>query len=301
MAGDYWIKFYTEVIDDPKMATMPDRFWRRFFELCLAAGKINKDGELPDLKQLSWLLRMQPEELQKDIDELISLDLLIQTNDGYLVKNFQKRQAKLTGNERVRMYRERRHHDQYSDESSNNEDETLSDDSVKLKVTEITDNRIDNRTEQKQNSAAPLNFSESRPAIETNYVQVWTQVTDQAGIPRGGSEKILAAIDILRPRFKSESELIGFLKPYYKHWLSKKTKDGRPFSKANGAWLYDWAVAGEPLPGDKKPRERPDPNCPICNGLGVLAYNTKDIHDPKFGNMKKCECVKVREEEYADV
>jgi len=26
--ADYWIKLYHEIIDDPKMATMPDRLWR---------------------------------------------------------------------------------------------------------------------------------------------------------------------------------------------------------------------------------------------------------------------------------
>ena len=33
MSSFYWIKLYHEVLDDPKMALLPDRLWRRTIEL----------------------------------------------------------------------------------------------------------------------------------------------------------------------------------------------------------------------------------------------------------------------------
>lgn len=30
--ANYWIKLYHEILDDPLMATMPDRLWRRTIE-----------------------------------------------------------------------------------------------------------------------------------------------------------------------------------------------------------------------------------------------------------------------------
>ena len=57
---DYWIKLYHEILDDPKMATLPDRLWRKVIEIFLIAGKLSPDksGQLPETNQIAWLLRM---------------------------------------------------------------------------------------------------------------------------------------------------------------------------------------------------------------------------------------------------
>ena len=39
MPSKYWIKLYHEVLDDPKMARLPDRLYRRCIEVFLLAGK----------------------------------------------------------------------------------------------------------------------------------------------------------------------------------------------------------------------------------------------------------------------
>lgn len=133
MAGNYWIKFYCEILDDPKMATLPDRLWRRFYELCLLAGKQNKDGEIPPANQIAWALRMDATDVQRDIDELITIGLVTVTDSGYVVTNFSKRQEKATNTERVARYREAKHKDEYY----GNENVTQ----MKRNVTQITDNR----------------------------------------------------------------------------------------------------------------------------------------------------------------
>lgn len=115
MAG-FWIKFYHEVLDDPKMATLPDRLWRRFYELCLIAGRADQNGEIPETKQIAWMLRMPADELQTDLDELVKLGLVKQTETGWFVTNFSKRQSKLDVNERVQRYRDDKKRNKYYQE-----------------------------------------------------------------------------------------------------------------------------------------------------------------------------------------
>lgn len=127
--ADYWIKWYHEIIDDPKMATLPDRLWRRFSELCLLGGKLcpDKSGKLPDTRQLAWLLRMTTDELQIDLDQLAATHLIEPIPNGWLIVNFEKRQRAATSTERVHQHRERKQRQQY------NGDETQ----LKRNVTQI--------------------------------------------------------------------------------------------------------------------------------------------------------------------
>jgi DnaD/phage-associated family protein len=138
MAGNYWIKLYVEVLDDPKMATLPDRLWRRFYELCLMAGRENKDGELPGHVQIAWALRMSADDLLNDIEALVRLGLITEIPNGYLVTQFAKRQKKMSNAEKTERYRESKKQDEYKSLYPVTEPVT----DVLLKVTQITDNRL---------------------------------------------------------------------------------------------------------------------------------------------------------------
>jgi len=113
--ADYWIKMYHEILDDPKMATMPDRLWRRTIEIFLLAGKLSKDksGLLPETSQLAWALRMSSDDLSMDLRQLESAGILERSGDGWLVANFEKRQGASSDAERKRQQREREQRDQY--------------------------------------------------------------------------------------------------------------------------------------------------------------------------------------------
>ena len=113
--ADYWIKVYHEIIDDPKMATMPDRLWRRTIEIFLLAGKLSKDksGQLPDTNQLAWLLRMSTDDLLMDLSQLASAGILKKNDSGWIVTNFEKRQSASSNTERVQQFRERQRKQQY--------------------------------------------------------------------------------------------------------------------------------------------------------------------------------------------
>lgn len=149
MAGNYWIKFYTEVLDDPKMAMLDDHTWRRFYELCLMAGRENKGGLLPTVAQMAWLMRIPADGLQTDVVTLIQLGLITVTDKGFVVTNFGKRQKTMSNAERQQRYRGQSHYDEYYGNEDSNEDVTERYEPALQNVTQITDNRIDNREDNR--------------------------------------------------------------------------------------------------------------------------------------------------------
>lgn len=116
---DYWIKLYIEILDDPKMATLPDRLWRRVIELFLCAGRLHKNGELPDTKQLAWLMRIPTDELDLDLKQIATTGIVEQTQGGWIIPKFAKRQAPVTDAERQRQHRDRMHQQQYYGDVTN--------------------------------------------------------------------------------------------------------------------------------------------------------------------------------------
>lgn len=288
MAGNYWIKFYIEILDDPKMATLPDRLWRRFYELCLIAGRSNKNGDIPGIKQTAWILRMDPAELAKDMEELLELGLITDTGDdgtGWNITNFSKRQSKLEPAEKMQRYRDERKREHYYNDGVTGP-VTLSNNSV----TQITETDTDKRREETDTGSAPQFFNTGW------HDQVFIQTTGISGIPRGDAPKVYEALDALRSKFTTEADMVAYLKPYFEAWTSKKTKDGRHFSKSNCAWLYDWALAGDTINAPKLDRvlevfhaPEHDPDCPLCHGKGKYMSE-------KSGRMVACDCVKVYEE-----
>lgn len=100
-----WIKLYSEILDDPKMGMMNDHLWRRTIELFLLAGKHGKGGLLPPLQAMCWTLHASKADLQIDLDQLIEMGIIENLPDDYKVKNFEKRQAPMSGTERSRKSR----------------------------------------------------------------------------------------------------------------------------------------------------------------------------------------------------
>lgn len=164
--GDYWIKLYIEMLDDPKIGTLPDGLCWRFVQCCLMAGRCNLSGNIPDTRQLAWAFRLNTNDLEHEMQQLAAAGLVERTVNGWIVKNFAKRQSKMTNAEKQKAYRERLHSNQYSDDSVT---EALP------KVTQITDNRIqitDNREQitEAENGASPFDIFQRE--LETRGVLV---------------------------------------------------------------------------------------------------------------------------------
>lgn len=116
--ADYWIKLYLEILDDSKMAVLPDRLWRRVIELFLLAGRYHQGGNLPETRQLAWVLRFSVDDLEMDIQQIASTGIIQKTVTGWFIPKFEKRQAASTTSERVNQFRKREQHKQYEDETN---------------------------------------------------------------------------------------------------------------------------------------------------------------------------------------
>jgi hypothetical protein len=114
-----WAKIYIEVLDDHKMGLLPDSLWRRVIELILLAKKLDKDGWLPGLMEMSWTLRMPAEKLEADLTELSKTGIVELKDGNWFLTNFAKRQAFEPVAERVRNYRKRNVTDQCNDGVTN--------------------------------------------------------------------------------------------------------------------------------------------------------------------------------------
>jgi DNA-binding transcriptional regulator YhcF (GntR family) len=135
--ADYWIKLYHEILDDPKMAILSDRIWRRVIELFLMAGRLQKGGELPDANQIAWMLRISPDALESDLEKIIDTGIIERKDTGFVVCKFSKRQAAVPAKERMEQMRNRQHKQQYY-----GDDIPIVTDSLR-NVTQITDTDTD--------------------------------------------------------------------------------------------------------------------------------------------------------------
>jgi DNA-binding transcriptional regulator YhcF (GntR family) len=141
--ANYWIKLYNEILDDPKMATLPDTLWRRVIELFLFAGKLYSDGILPDTKQIAWGLRMNENTLETELKQLVTTGIIEKTETGWFIPKFKQRQDPMTGKERTAQFRKKEQLEQYNGNVTE----------LKQNVTQITDNKLhktDNITDTKK-------------------------------------------------------------------------------------------------------------------------------------------------------
>jgi hypothetical protein len=102
-----WAKVYIEILDDHKMGLLPDSLWRRGIELILLAKKLDQDGWLPGLMEMSWTLRMPAEKLEADLAELSKTSIVELKDGNWFLTNFAKRQAAEPVDTRVRNFRKR--------------------------------------------------------------------------------------------------------------------------------------------------------------------------------------------------
>lgn len=149
MAGNYWIKLYDEILDDPKMGTLPDRLYRRVIELFLIAGRSNKGGEIPNAQSIAWLLRQPLAEIQQDLEHIAAVGIIQQTETGWLVTKFAERQSPIPDVERKRHQRARDKREEYY----GHEDVTQMSQNVR-QITD-TDTDTDTDTEPEPEAEAP--------------------------------------------------------------------------------------------------------------------------------------------------
>lgn len=84
--------------------------------------------------------------------------------------------------------------------------------------------------------ASPPPTYQFQDAVELSAFQ---EVTGMTTYPGKEIDRIVDAMNGLRLRYPTKPLLVTYLTPYFQEW----TKRG--YSKANTAWLVDWALSGE--------------------------------------------------------
>lgn len=213
--ADYWAKVYIEIIDDPKMATMPDRLWRRTVELFLLGKKFNQGGHLPDTKQLAWVLRMTTDELDLDMKQISLTGIIRPEPTGWFIVNFEKRQAASSSTERSHQFRKRTQSNQYY-----NNDETQ----LQRNVAQINrEQRTDNREQSIEGAA--LSSGYIPPSQEE---RIYCAVTRYPTIPSGDIDSVLDRIAKIKvSKGCDDNELIVYLRPFFVEQEKRYPGDSR--------------------------------------------------------------------------
>lgn len=250
MASKYWIKLYHEILDDPKMGRLSDRSFRRTIQLFLLAGEFDDDGYLPDLNDIAWRLRCDPEELETEMIELQNLKILSKIDGRWFVTKFQDRQAPVSGAERVARYRERKRKDEYYE----TETERHSNEGVTKRYTDTDKIRIDEIRGETRKIPSISYPSNSAEAIEHPDLQLINSI---CGVWPGSLdwEAVIDSVNYLRVKYPEN--LIEQITPYWIAWSGRKTKNGKPYSTTNFTWLTEWAVLEQiPAKSGEKPAQK---------------------------------------------
>src|SRR3989337_441533 len=87
-----WIKLYVEILDDPKIGTLPVSLKWRFVELLLVAAESDENGILPPVTQLAWRLRIDKNELVESLHALNKIGVVCEQGEYWNVTHFKERQ-----------------------------------------------------------------------------------------------------------------------------------------------------------------------------------------------------------------
>jgi hypothetical protein len=242
MSANYWIKLYIEILNDSKMAVLPDRLWRRTVELFAAAGHYNDKGNLPDTQQLAWLFRMNTDDLELDLKQIATTGIIQRTTTGWLVTKFEERQAPVSGNERVKQFRQRQQKQQYYGDVTE----------LKRDVTQIQ-NRTDTDTDTEQRRGDTAAAISSFNAIDDHKAEIlYMKITGLTFIQRKDLADVTNGMLSIMDDYKGkDGALIEDGKAMYSKWCNTVSeKTGKPYSKLNPGWLGWWIEAINNVPAD---------------------------------------------------
>lgn len=84
-----YVEISPEILDNPNIALLDDRTWRRLIEMFLISRKTNDDGCIPDIETLAWHLRISENTMANDIRNLIESGMISEYDDeGYFINSY---------------------------------------------------------------------------------------------------------------------------------------------------------------------------------------------------------------------
>jgi len=87
-----WVKSYASILDNQKIARLPDYLWRCRHELELLARQYDNGGKLPSVEDIAWYLRIDESKLAERLYELSRDGEVAQDEQGWLIPDFDKEQ-----------------------------------------------------------------------------------------------------------------------------------------------------------------------------------------------------------------
>jgi DnaD/phage-associated family protein len=191
----HWIKLYHEILTDSKVGVLSDTLWRRMVELFLLAGIERRGGVLPPLQQMGWILHINHDQLQHELQCLSEIGIVHfdPEIERWVVTNFAERQRASSTAERVRRYRNVK---KLAMENAKTEGENVTKD-----VTNHVTNRYINRYQDIKNTDINKVVVVVKDDAANSQVSPEVQQAFQAYHKEIGpmtpliSEKVIAAVD----------------------------------------------------------------------------------------------------------
>jgi hypothetical protein len=262
MAARFWIKLYIELLDDAKMARLPNHLWRRAVELFLLAGRVGDDGALPPVEEMAWSLRLDKDKLLEDLLGLAEVGVVQPCTvpipnagagkagpNAWFVTGFKQRQMSESYN-RVTRYRGR-YRKRYSNAASNEAGAEV----TSTSSFESTSGSASAEEGEGGDDEPPRTPAE---ALLHPDVRVYSAVTGGRIPGLSLYAPVIDAVRFLRKKLKMDDRaLTEYLQPFWLAWSSRKRQDGRPYDPGNVTWLTEWALNGSipsksPSPGEGK-------------------------------------------------
>lgn len=233
MSSMPWVKLYTEILDDPKMADLePSEKWL-FIELILLAGECDQEGLIPlTLSRIAWRLRIDIKELQAESESLENAGLIEKGETGILVIAFSKRQERPQSVKRQQWTDAQRRHRNKTQVVMHDNDMT---NTLVLRVEE-EESRGEEESEHDKPPATAL-------PTEMDLERIFTQVTGLMTIPATSRADDYERLHAIYNNKRGDS--VEYLRPFWKAWTD------RGYNKSNTAWL-DWAITSE-IPKQRSP------------------------------------------------
>ena len=219
MAG-YWLKLYTEILEDPKYNRMSDNTKIGMYELLLVAKRFGDDGSLPPIEDVAFYTRRTVEWWQVVYDELRSIEFLVSNGHDVIIRKFSERQAPTDAKTRAKMSREIAHRNEFK--AKETAYETHADECETHGETETdTDREAETDTESGA-SAAP------------DVLEEFASVTGHH--PRKEqTDKVITAMQAIQ---RTDRRFV--LQKCWDEWSS------RGYNPYGLAWLTEWAITGIP-------------------------------------------------------
>lgn len=242
----YWLKLYTEIIDDPKLADVPE--WAKwcFVEFLCLAKENDKDGELQTANKMAWRLRKTVKQVETALRTLEQSGVVHTTGAVWFVTNFAKRQALSESADRVRRFREKK-----KEEEKRNTPVTVTGYGNVSPSSSISSSSLNSDSSDFKN--VPLS-AVAYAAFQDNggprkAERLYQLITGQMSIPSLSQAQALTDLQSMLDYYGTNwDRAVAEGREVFGLWCAQHGKNGKAYSPVNTAWLTKWLEKIAPRP-----------------------------------------------------